>query len=128
MRNVSLTLTVCALALLPLAGCGTETGRSYTLRGEVTQPPSPSGELYLRHEAIDDWTSRSGQVEGMDSMTMPFAIDQGVSLEGLQAGDKVEATLNVDWEADLPVKITQLRELPPDTKLDFREAKPSRNP
>ena len=62
----------------------------------------------------------------MDSMAMPFPVAKGVPLEGLAANDKVEITLHVDWEADSPVEITRLRKLPPDTKLVFREARPSR--
>lgn len=124
MRRAGLILVICAIL-----GCQGERGRDHALRGEVRQVPVPgNSELFLHHEAIDDWTSRDGEVLGMDSMTMGFAVSDGVSLEGIQPGDKVEATLHVDWEADLPVKITALRELPPDTKLVFREARPPRNP
>ncbi len=122
MRSAGLILMICAVL-----GC--RGGREHTLRGEVKQVPVPgNSELFLHHEAIDDWTSRDGEAMGMDSMTMGFAVADGVSLEGIQPGDKVEATLRVDWEARLPVEITALRELPPDTKLVFREARPPRNP
>ena len=94
-------LAACALLGGP-AGCQGERGRTHAFRAEVTQVPSPgNGELFLHHEAIDDWAGRDG---------------------------KVEVTLRVDWNADMPVEITALRELPPDTRLDFREARPPRNP
>jgi Cu/Ag efflux protein CusF len=118
-------------ALLPLlaAGCGGQTGKgtgghTYTLRGQVQQLPSQDGGLLLEHEAIDNYVARSGKVEGMDSMTMPFPVAKDVSLEGIQPEDIVEVQLHIDWEADLPVEITALRELPRDTKLDFRAANP----
>jgi len=121
-------LAACALLGGP-AGCQGERGRTHAFRAEVTQVPSPgNGELFLHHEAIDDWAGRDGKVEGMDTMTLGFAVAEGVSLEGIQPGDKVEVTLRVDWNADMPVEITALRELPPDTRLDFREARPPRNP
>lgn len=117
------------LMILVILGCQGERGWDHTFRAEVTQVPRPgNSELFLHHEAIDDWAGRDGKVEGMDSMTMGFAVADGVSLEGIQPGDKIEATLHVDWTADMPVEITALRELPPDTKLGFREARPPRNP
>lgn len=124
MRRAGLILVVCAFL-----GCQGERGRNHIVRAEVTQVPSPgSSELYLRHEAIDDWAGRDGTVQGMDTMTMGFAVAEDVSLDGIEVGDKVEATLRVDWQADMPVEITGLRELPPDTKLEFRAARAPRNP
>ena len=116
-----------AFAVLLLAvGCGQEAtqGRDYTVRAQVVQPPDPAIGLYLYHEAIDDWMSRSGEVEGMDPMAMPFPVAKDVPLGNVQANDKVEVTLHVDWDADTPVEITRVRELPPDTQLVFRQAKP----
>jgi hypothetical protein len=119
------------LILLPLLATGCAgpaeertTGHTYTVRARVQQLPAQGGGLYLTHEAIDDWVGRSGKVEGMSTMTMPFPLAEGVSLEGIEPDDVVEVQLHVDWEADLAVQITALRELPPDTQLDFREAKP----
>jgi hypothetical protein len=119
--------------LLLAAGCGHESRqrRAYSVRAQVVQTPDPANHaagLYLYHEAIDEWMSRDGKVDGMDPMAMPFPVAKEVSLLGLQANDKVEVTLNVDWTADTPVEITRVRELPPDTELVFRAAKPPRNP
>ncbi|HJX29499.1 MAG TPA: copper-binding protein [Thermoanaerobaculia bacterium] len=119
------------LLLLPLlcllaAGCSSEgdeaSGQHYTVRGQVKQLPdsrNPGTGLYVTHEAIDDWVGRSGEVEGMDSMTMPFPVDADVSLEGIEPNDAIEFELHVDWEADLPIEITSIRELPPGTRLVF---------
>lgn len=118
-----------AAVLLLAAGCAGKAsgGRDYTVRGQVRQlpdPATPGSGLYLSHEAIDDWAGRSGEIEGMDSMTMPFEVADGVSLEGIEIADVIEFTLHVDWEADTPVEITRIRELPAGTRLVFREAKP----
>ncbi|HYU33381.1 MAG TPA: copper-binding protein [Thermoanaerobaculia bacterium] len=122
------------LALLPLlaaAGCSgrTETkskGHTYTVRARVSQLPGQGGGLVLTHEPIDDWVGYSGKVEGMDTMTMPFPVAAGVSLQGIEPGDVVEVQLHADWTADPgeAVQITGVRELPRDTRLDFRDAKP----
>jgi hypothetical protein len=122
-----------ALAVLLLAaGCGPKpTGRDYTVRAQLVQAPDPANPgagLYLFHEAVDDWSGRDGKVDGMDSMAMPFPVAKGVPLAGLQINDKVEVTMHVDWTADTPVEITRVRELPPQTELVFRAAKPPRNP
>jgi Cu/Ag efflux protein CusF len=124
-------LTILLFTLPPLlaAGCsgrsGTRnTGHTYTVRALVEELPGPTNGLNLTHEAIDDWRGRSGEVTGMSTMTMPFPLADGVSLAGIERGDVVEIQLHVDWEQDLAVQITALRELPRGTRLDFREANP----
>ena len=118
------------LSILSLAGCSgqkEESGRTYTVRGQVTQLPDPNNPgtgLHLNHEAIDDFVTRDGEMTGMDPMPMSFLVDDKVSLEGIQRGDLIEFKLLVDWGADTEVEIVEIRELPPDTKLDFRAARP----
>ena len=132
MKTSATLLLGLLLALLPLlaAGCSDRTAAkstadTYTVRARVRQVPARgSGSFYLEHEAIDDWKGRSGKVEGMSSMTMPFPLAEDLSLEGIEPEDVVEVRLEVDWEADLPVEITEIRELPRDTRLEFRAARP----
>lgn len=137
MRGKGLNTTVQAVflaALMVVAGCAEQqeqqSGRDYTVRGQVRQLPRPAnpaaGGFFVSHEAIDDWVGRDGKVVGMDPMMMSFEVAEGVSLEGLQRGDMIEFTLHVDWRASTPVEITAIRKLPPGTKLVFREAKPPR--
>ena len=131
-RERAFRRTLFLLAVLSLAGCsgssgGEESGRTYTVRGQVTQLPDPGNRgtgLYLNHEAIDDFVSRDGEMVGMDPMNMPFQVDEEVALEGIGAGDVVEAKLHVDWEAEPAAEIIEIRELPPGTKLVYRAAKP----
>ena len=124
--------TLFLLAVLSLAGCsgGNESGRTYTVRGQVTQLPDPGNPgtgLYLNHEAIDDFVGRDGEMVGMDPMTMPFLVDEEVPLEGIGVGDVVEFKLHVDWGAETEAEIVGIRELPPGTKLVYRAAKPPKN-
>ena len=131
-RTIQRNLTLaCGVILITALGCGPKTepgAHDYTVRAQVVQPPNPTTGLYLYHEAIDDWTGQDGKVTGMDTMAMPFPVAKGVPLEGIQANDKIEVKLHVDWNADRPFEITEVRELPPDTKLEFRAAKPPKNP
>ena len=129
-RNVLRPILLSALLPLLAAGCGGRGeekagGNTYTVRGRVVQLPSQGSGLYLEHEAIDNYVARSGKVEGMDSMTMPFPVAKDVPLEGIQPDDIVEVQLHIDWAAEeRPVEITGIRELPRDTRLDFRLAQP----
>lgn len=126
-------LLLLPLGLLLATGCSGRngemaSGRHYTVRGQVKQlpdPRNPATGLYVTHEAIDDWVGMDGEVEGMDSMTMPFQVDEAVSLDGIEPNDVIEFEVHVDWEADLPVRITSIRELPPDTRLVFEDASPN---
>lgn len=99
----------------------------YSVRGEVIEnhgDRTPRG-LVLHHEAIDDFESITGDVWGMDSMTMPFLVSDDVTLDDLAEGDKIAFTLRVDWsDDDTPQIVTGLEKLPADTELEFRTARP----
>jgi Cu/Ag efflux protein CusF len=121
----------CAALLLAAAGCQRPVrGRNYVVRAEVVQTPdTASGHtLFLHHEPIDDWVSRDGTMDGMDSMAMPFPVARSVPISELRAGDKVEVILHLDWQADRPVEITGLRKLSPGQILEFRAARPPSPP
>lgn len=99
-------------------------GDRYVVRGlveEVVQPVHAEVRLRIRHEAIPDFKGMDGEVwpGGMESMTMSFAVGDGVSLEGISAGDKVEFVLVVDWAKKPTQWITEISPLPDETELDF---------
>ena len=125
-------LTLLAIfVVVSLTGCSAKdgSGRTYTVRGQVTQLPDPANPgtgLYLNHEAIDQFMSRDGEVVGMDPMTMSFQVDEKLPLQDIQVGDVIEFDLRVDWDADTEVEIVRIRELPPGTKLQFRAAQPKK--
>ena len=120
-----------ALVLL-LAACGSGDGGGeaagtsevhvYQVRGVIKELPDPetgAGRLLIRHEAIPDLVGQSGEVEGMEAMTMPFPVDSEVDLAGLSVGDTVSFELRVEWAADRPVAVTAMEKLPADTELSF---------
>lgn len=97
----------------------------YTVRGEIMQMPSaqsPLTEFSVRHEAMPHFRGQGGEM-GMDTMTMPFPLKEGVSLDGFAVGDKVELAFEVDFDAAtdalLGYRATGLTKLPADTVLDF---------
>jgi Cu/Ag efflux protein CusF len=115
-------LAMLALGALAQGACKQEPdapAAQYTVRGEIKSLPQPGGDavLYVHHEAIPTFVTREGQPRGMPSMSMPFGVTDGVSLEGLAAGDKVEMTFAVHWDQNPATRVTALRELPADTQL-----------
>lgn len=122
------------LGALALAGCGGEGGdarqgpppdASYEVQGIVQRlPAEPDNSLYVRHEAIDDFRDAQGEVVGMDSMTMPFPVAEGVSLEGIEPGDAVAFTFEIRWHTQPRFQVTKVRELPAGTEIEFRQATP----
>lgn len=102
----------------------------YTVRGEIVALPSserPLDELQIRHEAIPNYADREGNVyvnskgvRGMSSMVMPFPPAAGLSLEGLEVGDKVEFVFETVWDDKYPTySVTEITQLPPETELDY---------
>jgi Cu/Ag efflux protein CusF len=119
--RLAVLIALVALALAP-AACKQESeapAAQYTVRGEIKSLPQPGGNpvLYVHHEAIPTFVTREGQQRGMMSMTMPFAVADGVSLAELAPGDKVEITFVVHWDQNPSTRITAIRELPADTQL-----------
>lgn len=128
-RRTPITTLAVLLVLAPIASsagtappASTQPVKRYTIRAEIVRLPRKVGEyLTLHHEALDSFTSETGEVVGMDSMVMPFPLDKGVSLEGLAAGDKIEAVMVVDW-AEGYMQLEHIRKLPRTTVLHFGKA------
>lgn len=136
-----LASTFLLLSAALAAGCGGEGARrasspepatppdgTYTVRAEVVGVPESERQddrqLRIHHEALPDFVGFEGEVVGMASMTMPFPLGPDVDLEGVDEGDPVEVTFEVRWEGTPPVRIVELRELPPGTELDFETEEP----
>lgn len=103
---------------------------SYTVRGQIVSLPSadrPFEDLQIHHEAVPDFKDRDGNVtvsasgtRGMKAMTMPFPVAEGVSLDGIAVGDKVEFTFVYTWGGESSgYEITEIKKLPADTELNF---------
>jgi len=104
-----------------------DSGRTYTTRGQVVQLPDPTNPgLTLNHEAVDQFMDRQGEIVGMDPMSMSYPVAKSLSLEGIQVGDVVEFKWHVDWNTEPAVEIVEVHKLPAGTKLDFRAAKPQK--
>ncbi len=101
----------------------------YTVRGEVAMLPTadnPSSEFQVRHEAIPHFVGQDGEL-GMDTMTMPFPLADGLSLAALKVGDKIELTFEVDFDTQTKKMVSYraiaATPLPAETELDFSSSK-----
>ena len=106
----------------------------YVVRGQVVRLPSiadPTAEFVVRHEAIPHYRA-SGAKLGMNTMAMPFPVATDLSLAGINVGDKIELTFEVqfDTENDRPVsyQATAITPLPASTELDFTPLPKSNSP
>lgn len=95
---------------------------TYRLRGVVVATPEVHS-LRIRHEPIDGFIDRFGEVVGMDSMTMPFDVAAEIQLGDLKVGDKIACEWSVDPGNNIE-RITTLTKLSPDTELHFGKAHP----
>lgn len=134
-RLIGLRLVLSALLPMALVGCfraeepaqvivdETHVGwGEYYSRAEVVALPVDGGGITLRHEAIPTFLSIKGEMVGMQPMQMPFPLGEGVSIEGIEVGDKVEFTFEVDWDPGF--FIVSISALPEETELDFSKKDP----
>jgi Cu/Ag efflux protein CusF len=93
----------------------------YEVRGEVVRlPAAGSRELFIKHEAVPGFKDESGKVVGMEGMAMPFAVAEGVALEGLAPGDAITFTLEVAWkDSRNPVRIVRIEKQTLIHKMDL---------
>lgn len=101
------------------------------IRGVIVELPSGTTKLRIHHEAIPTFISpQSGELHqnpdgtpGMKEMVMPMPLVPSVSLDGIEAGDKVAFTLAVwtglDTAVGFAYRVTELGELGPDEPVDI---------
>jgi hypothetical protein len=112
---------------LTFLGCGGEEPLTpgpddprYTARGRIIeiQGEGPMRLIEIHHEVIASFVDADGNPAPMESMTMPFAVAEGVSFsEG--AGDSIEFEFAVRWNLKPMLLLTRVATLPNDTKLEL---------
>lgn len=99
-----------------------EPDHTYVVRARVEMMPEsgkPTSEFVVHHEAIPEFVGFTG-IKGMESMSMPFPLAKGLSLDGLGLGDPVEVTFVV-WmtPGHRGFEARGVRKLPSSTRLNF---------
>ncbi len=101
----------------------TPADQTYTVRGRVMALPDPAtnAALQIHHEEIPTFVGKDGTVKGMKEMIMEFAwVAPGVLPEKLAAGDAVEMTFEVRWNASPRTLVTALTKLPDSSPLNLK--------
>jgi protein SCO1 len=75
------------LAVIASACSGKTTDRTYALQGQVLQIDAPNKQIVVKHEEIKGL---------MPAMTMPYSVRDAKLLNGLAAGDLIDASLVVE--------------------------------
>ena len=102
------------LIVLPVKLFAESTGHDYKVTGEIVRMPgagSASREVFIRHEKIPDFVDIDGSVVGMEAMTMPFPVAEGIKLDEFKVGDKVAFNYHFDWKGKPPEMITSLKKV-----------------
>ena len=86
---------------------------------QISEPDVEERQIWIHHEAVDDFVDIRGNTVPMDAMTMPFHIAESVDLTQVAPGDRVSFRLDVDWSASVPARIGFLEVLPGETRLSF---------
>ena len=128
-------LVLAALVPLTIAGCPRNEESAqvvvdeihigwgvYSVRAMVVALPVDGGGITLKHEAIPMFVDIKGDIVGMQPMQMAFPLGEGVSIEGIEVGDKVEFTFEVDWDPGF--FIVSISTLPDETELDYSKKDP----
>ncbi len=138
-RFIALSLAIAAIAAASSCSPKQQTPETtiqkvvYTVRGRVAalpDPNRPASEFFVHHEpilAFREWLP-DGPL-GMNEMTMPFPLVEGVSLEGVAVGDPVEVTFEVEYDLAASPPSSQIQgfhatavtPLPPETPLALKQ-------
>jgi Cu/Ag efflux protein CusF len=129
MTNRNAFAVLLAFALVTFAACGSGTpppppgNADYEVRGEIAKlPDATPPQIWIRHEAIPDFRNEAGEVVGMESMTMPFSLAPGLSLEGLAPGDRIGFRLEMRWGDRAAASVARIEKLPEGTRLAWESA------
>ena len=125
----AVTSAIVAIAAIVTVSCSRPpeapavTVESYAMRGEVVRlPAAGSREMAIRHEAVPDFRDETGKVVGMEAMTMPFTLVQGVGIDALAPGDKIAFTLEMRWRDPREIaRISRVERLPAGTLLSWEK-------
>ena len=128
---ISLALIFAGVGLLAVLPACSQSGTpaakgsaaaSYTVRGKIESLPAGDTDLTIQHEPIPTFKDKDGTTVGMGTMSMPFPLAQGVSVEGLAEGDVVEFEFSVWLQPRVAYEVTRIKKLPADTTLNFGPA------
>lgn len=111
MRSILVALVAaCAVSTSALA----DTAYYYTVKGIIKGMPGDGlakNEMLVKHQPIPDYRDDSGAIIGMMAMTMPFYLKEGLSLDGIKAGDSVELKVEQHLQPKFTEEVVALKKV-----------------
>lgn len=86
----------------------------YNVKGVIVRLPkvdTDKPEIFIKHEEIPDYVGSKGDVVGMNAMTMPFYLGEGVSVGELKVQDKVEFIFESWWKPKPGDRIVEIKKV-----------------
>ncbi len=98
---------------------------AYESRGVVERMQTRSDDhVMILHEEIPDFIGIDGTASTMHSMSMPFAIGEGVSTTGMKVGSKIGFAFEVRWTGGEPLLVTKVEVLGEGAALELADERP----
>lgn len=91
-----------------------DTAYYFTVKGIIKGMPGDglaANEILVKHQPIPDYRDENGTVVGMMAMTMPFYLAEGVSLNGIKAGDAVELKIEQHLKPKFTEEVTSIKKV-----------------
>jgi Cu/Ag efflux protein CusF len=101
-------VAACAVSTSALA----DTAYYYTVKGIIKGMPGDGlakNEMLVKHQPIPDYRDDTGMIVGMMGMTMPFYLKEGLSLDGLKAGDNVELKVEQHLQPQFSEEVVSIK-------------------
>lgn len=109
---VSFTLGLIAPAISRAETVAKSDVREYTVTGDVVRLPAEGQrEIIIKHDKIIDYRDSTGNVVGMNAMTMPFWLSDPALAKNLKPGDRVQFTLKSQWHPMPSEQITAIHRM-----------------
>jgi Cu/Ag efflux protein CusF len=107
-----------AFSLLVACSCCTsafaDTAYYFTVKGIIKGMPGDgraANEILVKHQAIPEYRDDTGAITGMMAMTMPFYLAEGVSLNGIKAGDSVELKIEQHLKPEFTEAVSAIKKV-----------------
>lgn len=104
----------CVVACAVSTAVFADTPYYYSVKGIIKGMPGDGlakNEMLVKHQAIPEYRDDSGAVVGMMAMTMPFYLKEGLSLEGIKAGDSVELKIEQHLQPKFTEEVVALKKV-----------------
>ena len=114
MKLTKFLVAIIAVVAFQPSNARADTAYFFTVKGIIKGMPGDGlakNEVLVKHGPIPDYRDESGTITGMMGMTMPFYLAEGVSLNGIKAGDSVEMKIEQHLHPKFTEEVTSIKKV-----------------